>query len=75
MKLIRNFIFRWRYKRAVKDADRKHAHDGRKYFVFVWNGKPIVLSKKETRVLHSKNCFKRGLTVQDIYAKAVYVTR
>jgi hypothetical protein len=74
IQLIKDMIFGWRYKRAVKKALRAQRLTGRKQFVVMYNGKPVVVSKRRIRYLVSTHAFMKGLTVQDIEEKALFVT-
>lgn len=73
-KLIKDIIFGFRFKRAVKKADRLHHITHRKYMVLVINRKLEVLSKKEIKKFVSNGIFRKGTTVQGIEQKALYVT-
>ena len=72
--LIKDLIFAFRFKRAVKKADRFQHLTHRKYMVLVINRKLEVLSKQEIRKFVAKGIFRKGTTVQDIEHKALYVT-
>ena len=72
--LIKDIIFGFRFKRAVKKADRFHHITHRKYMVLVINRKLEVLSKKEVRQFIANGIFRKGITAQDIERKALYVT-
>lgn len=74
LKLIKDIIFGFRFKHAVKKADRLHHITHRKYMVLVINRKLEVLSKKEIKKFVSNGIFRKGTTVQDIEQKALYVT-
>ena len=73
-KLIKDIIFGFRFKRAVKKADRLHHITHRKYMVLVINRKLEVLSKKEIKKFVSNGIFRKGTTIQDIEQKALYIT-
>ena len=73
-KIIKDIIFAFRFKRAVKKADRFHHITHRKYMVLVINHKLEVLSKKELRKFIDNGIFRKGITVQNIEQKALYVT-
>ena len=75
IQLIRDLIFGWRYKRAVKKAVEVQRLTGRKQFVVVYNNKPVVISKRKIRTLVATHYFAKGLTVQDIEKKALFVTK
>lgn len=73
-RLIKDIIFGFRFKRAVKKADRFHHITHRKYMVLVINRKLEVLSKKEIKEFVANGIFRKGITVSDIERKALYVT-
>lgn len=75
IQLIKDIIFGWRYKRAVKKALRFQRLTGRKQFVIAYKGKPVVVSKKKIRTLVATHYFVKGMTVQDIEKKALFVTK
>lgn len=74
IQLIRDLIFGWRYKRAVRKAVKVQRLTGRKQFVIMYKGKPEVVSKKKIRSLVTTHYFQKGITVQDIERKALFVT-
>ena len=49
LQLIKQLIFSFRFKRAVKKADRFHHITHRKYMVLVINKKLEVLSKQDVK--------------------------
>lgn len=73
-RLIKDIIFGFRFKRAVKKADRFHHITHRKYMVLVINRKIEVLSKQEIKEFVDNGIFRKGITVSDIERKALYVT-
>ena len=74
IKLIKQLIFAVRFKRAVKKADRFHHITHRKYMVLVINKKLEVLSKQEIKKFVVNGIFRKGTTVDQIEAKALYIT-
>ena len=72
--LIKELIFGFRFKRAVKKADRFHHITHRKYMVLVINKKLEVLSKQEVKKFVANGIFRKGTTISDIEQKALYVT-
>ena len=74
LQLINKIIFAFRFKRAVKKADRFHHITHRKYMVLVINKRLVVLSKQELRKFVANGIFRKGTTVQNIEQKALYVT-
>lgn len=74
IKLIKDIIFGVRFKRAVKKADRCHHLTHRKYMVLVINKKLEVLSKQELKKFIAGGVFRKGITIADLEAKALYIT-
>ena len=74
VKFIRQLIFKYRFKQAVKDADYNHHITHRKYMVIVVAGKLHVISKSDIRTLIKQKVFRPGTTIQDIERLALYVT-
>ena len=72
--LVKDIIFAFRFKRAVKKADRFHHITHRKYMVVVINKKIEVISKQEIRKFVSHGIFRKGTTAGDIESKALYIT-
>ena len=75
IQLIKDIIFGWRYKRAVKKAVKVEHITGRKQFVIMYDGKPVVVSKKKIRNLVATRYFRKGITVQEIEKRALFVTK
>lgn len=73
-RLMKDIIFGFRFKRAVKRANNLHNITHRKYLVLVINKKLEVLSKQEVRKLVANGIFRKGTTVGDIERKALYIT-
>ena len=73
-RLIKDIIFGFRFKRAVKRANNLHNITHRKYMVLVINKKLEVLSKQEVRKFVAGGIFQKGTTVGDIESKALYIT-
>lgn len=74
IRLIKDIIFGFRFKRAVRRADRFHHITHRKYMVLVINKKLEVLSKQEVRKFVAGGIFQKGTPVGDIESKALYIT-
>lgn len=73
-RLIKDLIFGFRFKRAVKKADRFHHITHRKYMVLVINKKIEVISKQEMKKFIAGGVFRKGTTIADIETKALYIT-
>ena len=74
IRLIKDIIFGFRFKRAVRKADRFHHITHLKHMVLVINKKLEVLSKQEVRKFVANGIFRKGMTVGDIEHKALYIT-
>ena len=74
LQLIKDIIFGFRFKRAVKKADRFHHITHRKYMVILINRKLKVVSKQDLRKAIQKGVVRKGVTIHDIETKALYIT-
>lgn len=72
--LIKRIIFAFRYKRAVQRAIRFKKITGLKHLVIILNSKPITVSKCDLKNLVKRHRFKKGVTVQNIERKALFIT-
>ena len=75
VKFIKKVIFSYRLGREIKKADRRKAATGKKQFVINVCGKPMCVSKEHIRRLVAQGYYKKGVTVADIAAKALYKAR
>lgn len=73
VQLIKDIIFAWRYKRAVKKANKLSQLFGMKYFVICLNGGLKVVPKQAIRELVRTRRFRKGVTVADIEKRALYI--
>lgn len=73
-RLIKDLIFTWRYKRAVKKAVELSKLYGMKFYVICLNGKIKIVPKRAIRDLVARRRFRKGVTVQDIEKRALFVT-
>ena len=73
-KIIKELIFGFRFKRAVRKADRFHHITHRKYMVLVINHQLEVLSKQELKKFIAGGVFRKDTTIADLEAKALYIT-
>lgn len=72
--LIKQLIFAFQYRRAVRKADRLHSSTNRKYMVLAIGKRLRVLSKQEVRRYVAGGFFLRGVTARDIERRALYTT-
>ena len=74
IQLIKDFIWGWQCKRAIKKANKLSKLLGMKYYVIYMNGSLKVIPKRTIRELVAKHRFRKGVKVQDIERRAIYVT-
>lgn len=72
--MIKRMIFAWRYRRAVKKANKLSRIFGMKYLVIMLDGKLKVVPKQTVKELVRKRRFRKGVTVADIEKRALFVT-
>ena len=75
IQLIKDIINAWRYKRAIRKAVKLQKLTGRKYFVLVVNGKLRVVAKQDIKMMVATRQFRKGVKVQDIEKRALFVTK
>lgn len=75
IQLIKDLYNAWRYKRTVKKAIELQKLTGRKQFVLVVNGKLRVVAKQDIKTMVATRQFKKGVKVQDIEKRALFVTK
>lgn len=75
IQVIKDIIWGWRCKRAVRKADRLSKLFGMKYLVVYMNGSLKVVPKRTIRELVAKHRFRKGVKVADIERRAIYSTR
>lgn len=74
IKLIKDIFFAWKYKRAVRKADKLSALFKMKYYVLNMGGRLKVVPKQNIRHLVRTHRFRKGVKVADIEKRALYVT-
>lgn len=67
-------IFDCRLRHCRREADRRRALSGQKQLVIVLNRRPVVVSKQHIKKLVREGMYRRGVTADDIEAKAIYRT-
>lgn len=75
IRFIKRLIFAWKYKRAIKKADKLAKLTGLRYFVIYLNGGLKVVPKKAVKELVAKHRFRKGITVADIERRALFITK
>lgn len=74
IKLFKDMVFAWRYRRAVRKANKLAALFGMKYFVILLNGRLKVVPKQAVKELVRTHRFRKEVTVADIEKRALFVT-
>lgn len=72
---IKRKIENGKVKRAIRKANWMFEKTGAKFFVIWYKGGCLVKSKQNLKELIKNGTFKKGLTIQDIEALALYCTR
>lgn len=75
MKKLKKLIWGIRYKRAVKEANKKAATYNTTFLVLVIKGKLRVCSRTRLKELIRQRYFVKGTTIQTLDAAAVYIAK
>lgn len=75
IRLIRRLIFAWKYRRAVRRAARLAELTGMRYLVIYLNGSLKVVPKRTIRELVRRHRFRKGVKVDDIEHRALFITK
>lgn len=75
IQLIRRLIFAWKYRHAVRKAVKLARLTGMRYFVIYLNGSLKVVPKKTIKELVARHRFRKGVTVDDIERRALFITK
>lgn len=75
IQLIRRLIFAWKYRHAVRKAVKLAGLTGMRYFVIYLNGSLKVVPKKTIKELVARHRFRKGVTVDDIERRALFITK
>ncbi len=75
LKLIKDYIWAARYKRAVRNAKRMAGLFNMTYFVILLNGSLKVVPKKTLKGLIAERRFKSGTTIQDLEKRALFIAK
>lgn len=73
--MIKKLFFSFRYKRAVKKANRLAQETGLKYYVIVLNGSIHVVPKQVIKQLIRQHRFRKGTKLADIEKLALHITK
>ena len=75
IQMIKRMIFAWRYRRAVRKANKYAGLFGMKYYVLNMGGKLKVIPKKNISEMIHRRRFRKGVTIQQIEKMSLYITR
>lgn len=70
--LIRDTLFYFRFKRAIRKADKYHRLTGNKFMVLLYKNRPIVKSKKNLKAMIADGKLK--CTIGQLENIALYIT-
>lgn len=71
---IRQLIFAWHYRRAVKKAVTLSKTYGMKFYVLYLNGRLRIVPKQAIRELIARHRFRKGTTIADIEKRTLFIT-
>lgn len=71
IQVIKDIIWGWQCKRAIKKANKLSELLGMKYYVIYMNGSLKVVLKRTIRELVAKHRFRKGVKVADIERRAI----
>lgn len=75
IKTIKHYLTLWRYRRAVKEANRLHKATRKRYYVLRLLGRYHVVNRQQIRELKRNGTFKRDLNIKTLIEVAAYWTR
>lgn len=75
MKRFDKMLWPFRYKRAVREANKLSSLDGGVYYVLMVAGRPKVIAKRYAKKLCATRQFGRRTRIQDLEKMALYITR
>ncbi len=73
IQVIKDIIWGWQCKRAIRKANKLSKLLGMKYYVIYMNGSLKVVPKQTVRELVRTRRFRKGVTVADIEKRALYI--
>ena len=71
---LKQILWARRYRRAIRKADRLAAAYNMKYYVVLLGGRLKVAPKQNFKALVNAGRFRKGTTIRDIEARALYIT-
>ena len=74
-KRIKLYILGWQYRRAIRKAARLSAQTGLRYYVLNIDGHIRVAAKQAIKEMVRRRRFRKGVTVEDIERRALFITK
>lgn len=75
IKRLRKIIWAYKYKKAIKKADKAAKDYNTTYMVLLYKGKLKVASRKALKRLIAQRRFKKGVTIRDFDKNALYIAK
>lgn len=72
--IIKQWMLKYNYRIAVKEANRRKNHSGKKQCVIKWQGGFAVVEYQRLKQLHSEGKFKTGLNFRELKQHVLYST-
>ncbi len=72
---IKRYIDMWRFRQAVKEANRLHRATRKRYYVLRLLGKYYVLNRTDIRIHKRMGTFKHDLNIKSLLEAAAYYTK
>lgn len=74
IKTIKNLIFHYRIKKAIRQANELRNLTGYRYLVIMWKGQLKIVRKQEIKQWIAMRRLRKGTTIREIERKAIYIT-
>ena len=75
IKLIKNIIFNYRLRRAIRKANDMAQLTGLRHFVILLDGNLKVVSKRRLKQLIDTRRFIKGAKISDFERRALHITK
>ena len=75
IKLIKNIIFNYRLRRAIRHANDMAQLTGLRHFVILLDGNFKVVSKRRLKQLIDTRRFIKGTKIRDFERRALHITK
>lgn len=75
MNIIQRYIFAYRVRKTIKQANELRNMDGKRYMVLYIKGRPRVIAQANVKALIKRHVFPKGTSIDDIRRKALFITK